>query len=106
MSQISKHINYSYHKFVSMYQIIKMVVNLGSKKCKNNSTRTCLLTHLHHSLLMIIIDIPENDLSNAGRKYDMGKVRTSWVNSSLTLFLCSVRAIYNRVNYAKNNVSC
>ena len=55
---------------------------------------------------MSIVDIPEKSLFNVEGKYDMIKVRTSWVNSSLTLFLCSVRAIYNRVNYAKTNVSC
>ena len=100
MPQISKHINSSSHKIHSYDQISKMVVNLGSKKCKNNSTRTCLLTHLHHSLLMIIIDTPETFLSNIDRKYDIIKVRTSSVKVSSTLFSCSMRAMYNIFNCA------
>ena len=33
-------------------------------------------------------------------KYDMSKVRTSSVNSSSTLFSCSIHAMYNRLNSA------
>ena len=55
---------------------------------------------------MSIVDTPENDLSNCEDKSYMRKVRTSSVESSSTRFLCSIHAIYNRVNSAKNNVSC
>ena len=50
---------------------------------------------------MSTVDTPENDLSNVDDKYDMRKVRTSSVNSSSTLFSCSIRAIYNRVHCDK-----
>ena len=47
---------------------------------------------------MIIFDTPEKDLSNFDGKFDIRKICTSSVKSSSTLFSCSVRAIYNRVN--------
>ena len=40
----------------------KMIFNLGSKKCEKNST--CQLFHLQSLLLMIIVNTPENNLSN------------------------------------------
>ena len=50
---------------------------------------------------MSIVDNTENKLSNVDRKYDMKKVCTFSVRSSSTLFSCSTRAMYNRVNSAK-----
>ena len=50
---------------------------------------------------MIIIDTPEEDLSNVDRKYDKRKVRTYLLKSSLIIFSCSVRAIYNIFNCDK-----
>ena len=50
---------------------------------------------------MSIVDNPENDLSNVDDKSYMRKVRTSSVKSSSTRFLCSIHAIYNRVNSAQ-----
>ena len=58
MAQISEHINSSNHNIFSYDQMIKMIVNLGSKKCKNNNTFTCQLTRI------IIVETPEKDLSN------------------------------------------
>ena len=63
-------------------------------------------THPHTIfLLMSTVDIPENYLSNVDQKPDMRKVPTSSVQSSSTLFYCSIRAMYNRVN-CKKNASC
>ena len=50
---------------------------------------------------MGIVDTPEQDLSNVHRKLDTRKVRTSSANSSSTLFSCSIRAMYNRVNLSQ-----
>ena len=49
---------------------------------------------------MSIVDTAENDFSNVEGKYDMNKSRTSSVNSSSKLFLCSIRSMYNRVDRA------
>ena len=38
-----------------------MIVNLGSKKGKNNDNTYLQPTHLHNSLLMSIVDTPKND---------------------------------------------
>ena len=79
----------------------KMIVNLGIKKGKKNYKFSCQLTRLHNSLLMSIFGTPEKFLSGVNGKYDMRKVRTSSVNSSSTLFSCSIRIMYNRVNCAQ-----
>ena len=54
---------------------------------------------------MSIVDTPEKDSAKFHWKSDMRKVRTSSVNSTSTLFSCSICAMYNRVNCDKNNVS-
>ena len=51
---------------------------------------------------MSIVDTPEKDVSNVDRKVDKRKICTSLINSSSTLFSCSVRAMYNRVHRAQN----
>ena len=76
MDQISEHINSSNNKIHSYDQMRKMVVNLGSKKGKNNYKSSPKLTCLQNSLLMSIVDTPEKDLSNFEGKYYMRKVRT------------------------------
>ena len=76
MAQISEHINSSNHNIHSYYQMIKMTVNLGINKYKNNNTYNFQVTLLNNSLLISIFDTPENYLSNVDRKYDMRKVRT------------------------------
>ena len=76
MDQISEHINSSNNKIHSYDQMRKMVVNLGSKKGKNNYNSSPKLTCLQNSLLMSIVDTPEKDLSNFEGKYYMRKVRT------------------------------
>ena len=50
---------------------------------------------------MSIFDTHKKDLSKVDWKCDMRKVRASSVNSSSTLFFCSVRAMYNRFNRAQ-----
>ena len=51
---------------------------------------------------MIIVDTPEKDVSNVDRKLDKRKVYTYSINSSSTLFSCSILAMYNRVRLAQN----
>ena len=50
---------------------------------------------------MSIVDTPEMDLPNVDRISDMRKVHTSSVNSSSTLFSCSICTMYNRVHCDK-----
>ena len=73
----------------------KIIVNLGSKRGKNNYNSSPQITRPHILLLMSIFDTPEKDLSNVDSKYDMRKVRTSSVKLSSTLFYCSMHAMYN-----------
>ena len=51
---------------------------------------------------MRIVDTPEKNVSNIDRKLDKRKVRTFSINSSSTLFFCSIRAMYNRVHFSQN----
>ena len=98
MAQISKHNNSSIHKVYSYDQMIKMIVHIVSKKCENSDTYLCQLTYIYNSLLMSTVDTPENNLSYVDHKYDIRKVRTSSVKTPSTLFSCSIRSMYNRVN--------
>ena len=54
MAQISEHINSSNQKIHSYDQMSRIIVNLGSKKVKNNNNPYTQLTYLHNSLLMSI----------------------------------------------------
>ena len=56
MDQIGEHINSSNHKSHSHYQMRKIIVNIGNKKCKNKNNSTCQLTRLHNLILMSIVD--------------------------------------------------
>ena len=104
MDQISEYINFSNHRIHSYDKMRNMIVNLGSKKGKNNNNHSPQLTRIHNSLLITIVDTHENYLSNIEGKYDMTQVRTSSVNPSSTLFLCSVRAMYNIINKKNSHV--
>ena len=75
MDQISEHINSSNQKIHSYDQMRKNIVNLGSNTCEDNNKSTRQLNHLQNSLLMNIVDTPENDVSNFYRKLDKRKVR-------------------------------
>ena len=55
----------------------KVIVNLGSKIGKNKNNSSPQLAYPQNSLLIIIVDTPENRLSNAEREYNMRKVLTS-----------------------------
>ena len=44
--------------------MIKMIFNLGSKKCENNDTSTFQLTRLHNLSFISIVDTPKNYVSN------------------------------------------
>ena len=101
MDQISEHINSSKHKIQYFEKMIKITINLGSKKGKNNKNSLPQLTRLQNYLLMSVVDTPEKDLSNVDGKYYMRKVITSSVNSSSKLFSCSIHSMYNRVNRNK-----
>ena len=61
MAQNIEHIHSSNHKIHSHDQMRKMIVNLGSKKLKNNRTSSCELICLHNLLLMSIFDTHEED---------------------------------------------
>ena len=82
--------------------MIKIIVKLGSKKVENYDSCPPQLTHIHNALLMSMVD----NHRNFEGKYDMSKVRTSLVNSSSTLFLCSIHAMYNIEDFDPKNVSC
>ena len=82
MDQVSEHMNSSNPKIHSYDQMIKMVVNVGSKETKNKDNSSPQLTDIENSLRMSIFDTPEKDLSNVNGKYDMIKLRTSSVKSS------------------------
>ena len=76
--------------------MIKMIVNLGSNKLDNYGRCSPQLTHIQNALLMSIVD---NHKTFEGRS-DLSRVCTSSVNSSSTLFSCSICAMYNRLNRA------
>ena len=80
----------------------KMIVNLSNKKCKNNNKSTGNLNHIHKSFFVIIVETPEKDVSNIDRKLDKRKIRTLLIKSSLTLFSCAIRAMYNIVHRDQN----
>ena len=51
---------------------------------------------------MSIVYTPEKDVSNFDMKLYKSIVCNTSINSSSTLFSCSIRAIYNRVHRAQN----
>ena len=84
MSQIIQHTNYINHKFYSNDLMIKMIVNLVSKRVYNDENSSPRLSCLHSSLIISIVDTPENYLSRGEVKYVTSKVNTYSVKSSLT----------------------
>ena len=78
-----------------------VIVHVNINKENKNNKSSLQLTCLQNSLLIIIVDTPEKDISNVDRKYDMRKVRKSSLNSSSTLFSCPISSIYSRVNCAQ-----
>ena len=55
-------------------------------------------------IIVSIVDTTEKYLSNVDRKLDKKITRTSSINSSSTLFYCSIFAIYNRVHLDKKEL--
>ena len=53
---------------------------------------------------MSIVDTPVKDVPNVDSKLDKWKIPTSLINSSSKLFSCSIRAMYNRVHRAQNQL--
>ena len=102
MAQITEHINSSNHNIHSYDKMGSIIVNLSNEKYKNNSNSTYHINLIHKSLLMIIFDTPEKDVSNFDGKLDKRTIRTSLIKSSSTLFSCSMRAMYNRLYRAQN----
>ena len=98
MSQVSKHINSTNHKIHSYYIMSKLIVDLVSNKGCNKENSSIQLSNIQNLLLIIIVNIPEKDLSNVEGKSDTRKLHTSSITSYST-FLCSVRAMYNRVHH-------
>ena len=86
MNQINEHNNSSNQNNCAHDKMIKMIINLGSKKYENKNTSSCQITRLQNLLLISIFYIPENYLSNVDSKSDMIKVRTSSVYLSSILF--------------------
>ena len=76
--------------------------NLGSKKCKNNNNSTCQINHIQFFLLISIVDTLEKDVSNIDRKLYKKQMYTSSINSSSTLFYCSIRVMYIIVHRDQN----
>ena len=80
----------------------EMIFNLGDKKCENNNNSTGHINHFQKLLLKSIVNTPKKYVSNFDKKLDMRKVLTSSINSSSTLFSCSICAMYNIVHRAQN----
>ena len=51
---------------------------------------------------MSIVDTPKNKVSKVDRKLDKRKIHTSSINSSSTLFSCSIPAMYNIAHRSPN----
>ena len=81
-----------------MMNLMEMYVLLSCLIYDQNLMELLLFLHL---LLMRIVDTPEKGFLNVVSKFDMRKVRKYSVNSSSTLFSCSMPAMYNRVNGAQ-----
>ena len=98
----SEHINSSNQKNHYYDQMGKRIVNLSNNKYKNNNNSTCHINHIQKSLLMSTVDTPEKDASNFDRKLDKIKMRASLINSSSSLFSCSIHVVYNIVYRVQN----
>ena len=59
MAQTSQPSNLTNHKIHYCDQMIKMIVNLGSKKGDKNDDSSLKLTNLHNSVLIKIVDTNE-----------------------------------------------
>ena len=57
-----------------------------------------------NSLLTSIFNTPEEDLPNVDQKLDMRKLLKSSLKPSSTILSCSIREMYNRLNYAKKSI--
>ena len=84
--------------------MVKMVINLGIKKGKNNDNSFPQLIHIQNSLLMSMADAYVKDSYVDGNS-DIKKVRTYSVKLSSTFFL-KRHAVYNRFNHAFKNALC
>ena len=102
MGDIGEHINHSNHKIHSYDKSRKIIVNLGNEKYEYNNNSTYQSNHIQNSLLMIIVNTPENDASKLDSKLDKRELRTYSIKSLSMLFSCSIRAMYNRFHRDQN----
>ena len=86
MADISDHMNSKNHDIYYHDQMVKIIVNLGSKKSENNDSTYSQLSYLQNSLSVSIVYTPENYLYNVDGGSDTRKVCTPLVNLYLKLF--------------------
>ena len=79
----------------------EIVFSFGSNKGENKDYYSPQLTRPQNKLLMRIFDTTKKYLYTIEGKSDMLKVHTSSVKSSSTLFYCSIRTTYKKMNSAK-----
>ena len=101
MDQMNEQNNSKNQKVHFYDQMRKMIGNFGSNGIKEHNTSSFQLTCIYNSLLMILLTPLKRIYLMLIWKYDMKKVHTYSVKSSLTLFYFSIHAIYNRVNRAQ-----
>ena len=65
LKQLIQHINSTNHNIHYFDQIIKVDVNLGDNKGVSNYDSYSELIDLQNTLLMIVFDTPEKDVSNS-----------------------------------------
>ena len=71
----------------------KIIVNLGSKKGKNNNNSTCQLSCLQNYLLMNIVDTPEKDLPNVD-----SEIRHEKITYIFSKFIMNISFLFNMCN--------
>ena len=94
MAQISEHINSLNNKIHSYDQMIKMIVNVVSRKGKNNNNHTFQVKLLHNLLLVSIFDTPEKRLLSVDSeiRHEKSTYIISKVTINIILFIntCNV----------------
>ena len=80
MNHISQRTDFTNHKIFSYDKMIKIIVNLGSKKDDNNNNTFTQRCQLHNLLLTRVVDNTKKYLSHGEGKEITSKVRTYYVN--------------------------
>ena len=105
MSEINEHNNSSNHNIHSHGQMSKTILTFF-KKFKNYNNYSPELFRLQNSLLMSIVDTPENYLSSVEWESCMRKVCTCSLKPSSTLFFVQYVKCIIELIVLKKNVSC